>query len=127
MKVKYIAIAMAVVLGISLMGCSRKNVEAKNSPSPTQRPTATVPGNQEQNNDALDGGGAGGTNDTNKDNHSTATPETSPQVSGDGVLDNIGDAAGDLVEGAGDAIQDAGNAIGNAADNITGNSGKATR
>ena len=127
MKVKYIAIAMAVVLGVSLMGCSRKNADAKHSPAPTQRPTATVPGNQEQNNDALDGGGADGTNNSDNGNHSTITPDATPNVSGDGVLDNIGDAAGDLVEGAGDAIQDAGDAIGNAADNITGNSGRTTR
>ena len=37
---------------------------------------------------------------------------------GDSVMDDIGDAAGDLARGAGDAVRDAGDAIGDAARDV---------
>ena len=74
-------------------------------------------------NDAMEGGGAGGTNHTDNDGQPDASPDHSDRVSGDGPLDDIGDAAGDLIEGAGDAVEDAGDAVGKAA-NRAGNAMK---
>lgn len=123
MKTKYIAVVMALVMTIALVGCSRKNKTPENSPAPTHTPSVTVPGNQENHNDAFEGGGAGGTEDNRNDDIHSEMPDASPHVSGDGVLDDIGDTAGDLVEGAGDAVRDAGDAIGDAA-NRAGNAMK---
>lgn len=97
------------VMSASLAGCASNNrSEATHSPDVRPSATATLP------NDAHQGGGAGGTNDTNNDGRPDAVPDASERVS-DGVLDDIGNAAGDVIEGAGDVIQGAGDAVGDAA------------
>lgn len=74
-------------------------------------------------NDAAQGGGAGGTNDRNNDgtpdssNAGSAGANRNPSET-DRVIDDIGDAAGDLARGAGNAVRDAGDAIGNAANDV---------
>ena len=66
---------------------------------------------------AFEGGGAGGTNDQNNDGLPDGSAGTGGQ-GGDSVMDDIGDAAGDLARGAGNAVRDAGDAIGDAARNV---------
>ena len=125
MKAKYIALAMAVLLSFSFVGCSGRNESSNSSLAPTSSPAATTPGNQNDqsnHNDALEGGGAGGTNDSGNSGQSNANPDPSARVSGNGVINDIGNAAGDLVEGAGNAIRDAGNAVDNAVNDVVGNS-----
>ena len=124
MKAKYIALAMAVLLSFSFVGCSGRNESSNSSLAPTSSPAATKPGNQNgqnNHNDALEGGGAGGTNDSGNNGQSNASPDPSARVSGNGVMNDIGNAAGDLMEGAGNAIQDAGDAVGNAMNDAAGN------
>ena len=60
-------------------------------------------------NDAADGGGAGGVDDSGSGRSRSRAGN---------VVDDIGDAAGDLTRGAGNVVRDAGNAIGNAANDI---------
>ncbi len=119
MKANYFTVLAAVVLAaVLLTGCGAdQNAEAHTQdvgPSGTLRvsddPEPSV------SNDAMEGGGAGGTNDTDNDGQPDASPDHSDRVSGDGPLEDIGDAAGDLIEGAGDAVKDAGDAVGRAAD-----------
>ena len=43
------------------------------------------------------------------------TPEVNDNIGDNGVMDNIGGAAGDIVDGAGQAVDDAAQGIGNAA------------
>lgn len=68
-------------------------------------------------NDAAQGGGAGGTNDQNNDG--VPDNNTARNRSGsNNMIDDVGDAAGNLTRGAGNAVRDAGNAIGNAANDV---------
>ena len=60
-------------------------------------------------NDAAEGGGAGGVDDSGSGRSRSRAGN---------VVDDIGDAAGDLTRGAGNVVRDAGNAIGNAANDI---------
>lgn len=132
MKQRRFALAMALVFALALAGCSA-NREENSSPV---EPTHTVSGGVQNTpnsggdaqhspgmnggssgNDAMDGGGAGGTNDQNNDGR----PDSSAGVGGqdgDSVMDDIGDAAGDLARGAGDVVRGAGDAIGNAANDV---------
>ncbi len=115
MKARYFAIAAALMLSVALMGCSADRKDPMHSQD--LRPSASVPGTTAPN-DAMSGGGAGGTNDQNNDGRPDATPDASDRVSGDGIIDDIGDAAGDLIEGAGDGLEDAGDAVGDAAGRV---------
>ena len=108
MKIRCAAAILAVVMVFTLIGCSRNRGNAENSAAPTGAPSATAPGNQ---NDSFEGGGAGGTEDSQNSSRPDNSPEVSPNGDGDGLLNDIGDAAGDLMDGAGDALQDAGDAI----------------
>ena len=111
--------AMALVC-VLLVGCSSDDEQhsqrVDNSPSVTQSGDHSP--RESANNDAYQGGGAGGTNDVDNDGQpeSSAHPSAHPsdRVSV-GPLDDIGDAAGDLIGGAGDAVRDVGDAIGDAA------------
>lgn len=119
MKYRSIPILAAAVLTLmALIGCTAGSEGETHTqdvrPSATQRvsdaphPSAT--------NDAMEGGGAGGTNDTDNDGNPDAQPDHTARMSGDGPLDDLGDAAGDLMQGAGDAVENAGDAVGRAAD-----------
>ena len=132
MKQKYFALVMAFAMAVALTGCSAGRNE--NSAKPIQpdssvtsddgdRASAGVGDAQNSaglNNDAAQGGGAGGTNyDQNNVDGTGMNPSD-----GDDVIDDIGDAAGDLTRGVGNAARSAGNAVGNAtrnAGNAVGN------
>ncbi len=133
MKLKSFALSMACVMAVALTGCSaNRDVNSTAPIQPTNSVSAdsgdqasagingTIQNSANVNNDATQGGGAGGTNDWNNDgtpDGSIADPDRDPSGSGN-VVDDIGDAAGDLARGAGNAVRDAGNAIGNAANDV---------
>ena len=120
MKKRSFALAMAFVLTLALTGCSAGRE------GNTMQPSHNVSGDHsdarssdgvfgiDDGNDALQGGGAGGTNDRNND----GLPDGSIGSDVGQAADDIGRAAGDLARGAGDAVRDAGDAIGNAADDV---------
>ena len=132
MKQRLAALAAAAALVICLTGCSVGNEsEDINSaaPSPT---TSVIPSDNLPQNDANEGGGAGGTNDSgngmNGDNNSmhSNTPGTGSNGQNgsgngtnhdDGVLDNAGDAVGDLIEGVGNGVDNALDGVGDAVRN----------
>ena len=117
MKTKHLAILSAVVLAAVLTACGPA---AEDEPGQDGKPGASAQMSRAPEssmpNDAMEGGGAGGTNDTDNDGKPDASPDHSERVSGDGPLEDLGDAAGDLIQGAGDAAEDAGDAVGKAAD-----------
>ena len=113
MKKKCIAVFLALALAVGLVGCSRRSEKPDNSSVPEPKPTASMSANHEEDNDSFEGGGAGGTE--SKDPVISDRPDASPDVTDGGMLDDIGDGAGDMMDGVGDAIRDAGDAIGNAA------------
>lgn len=143
MKKRRFALAMAFVLALALTGCSA-NREGDTNPMETANNAAgsndgvqnsqNVGGvqNGDDGNDALQGGGAGGTNDLDNDGlpegsgdsqsrswtNNSNSQSQSRSNNGGSVMDDIGRAAGDLTRGAGNAVRDAGNAIGNAANDI---------
>ncbi len=130
MKVKYLA--LVAVLALALTGCSANRED--NSADPVQPtnsvgadrdgyvtpgmdgdaynsdgmidngPSAGMDGRLGTGGDAAQGGGAGGVG-------------RSRSHTGN-VVDDIGDAAGDLARGAGNAVRDVGDAIGDAANDI---------
>ncbi len=118
MKLKYFALSMAFMMAIAMTGCSAGRED--NSTAPVQ-PTSSASSDSGaqtsrypqassgMDNDAAEGGGAGGTNSPNSD----GLPDSSSGISS--AVDDIGDAAGDLARGAGNVARDAGSAIGSAA------------
>ena len=119
-------LAVVLVLMFCLVGCSRKNqteteppiVSSKPNPTPSHSVSPTpshsvapspslMPGDRLPGNDANEGGGAGGTNEHGDE---------------DGILDDIGDVAGDLIDGAGDALNDVGDAVRNGKRSLGGTS-----
>ena len=119
MKLNYLTVLSAAVLAAAMLtGCGEEQDAERHSQDLSPSGTLRVSEEPEASaaNDAMEGGGAGGTNDTNNDGQPDSSPDHSDRVSGDGPLDDMGDAAGDLIEGAGDAVEDAGDAVGKAAD-----------
>lgn len=116
MKKRHFALAVAFVFALALTGCSANRDEEHSAPV---EPTYTQPGASHTvpsgGSDAMEGGGAGGTND--RDNNGLPDGGTVNDGAGNAV-DDIGDAAGDLTRGAGNVIRDAGNAIGDAANGV---------
>lgn len=132
MKLNYFALSMAAVMAMALAGCSAGRENDNNvSDYPTNSVTSdyddrasagmddseyysdNVGGGQDdeghvsddyyQNNVSGNGGNpANGGNSSN----------------GNNVMDDIGDAAGDLARGAGNVVRDAGDAIGDAANDV---------
>ena len=133
MKKRSFALVMAFMLALALPGCSagRENSSDPGSPSSgVQNGTdaggasssAGIDGSADGN-DAMQGGGAGGTNDLDNNglpdgSASVGGQSRSRSNTGSRVMDDIGDAAGDLARGAGNAVRDAGNAIGDATSNV---------
>ena len=138
MKLKFFAVAMAFVMAVALTGCFAGREESSSPVEPTNsvssdsgsRASAGV-GSDARNsagvddirnsadvgNDAAQGGGAGGTNDLDND----GVPDGSAGRSRSGVgraVDDIGDAAGDLVRGAGNAVREVGDAVGDAVSDV---------
>lgn len=131
MKTKYFALAVALILAVALTGCSagREENSAPMTPSsgvsgnPDSRNsagvnTASPSASSNVGNDALNGGGAGGTNDLDNDGTPDGSAGVQGRSRGGSALDDVGDAAGDVLRGAGDIARDAGNAIGNAANDV---------
>lgn len=132
MKQKYYVFAIACVMALSLTGCFASR-DDENSSAPVE-PTHSMPSDYSSyppsagmddvrnsagvgtGNDAMQGGGAGGTND--QDNNGLPDDVDIQNYTGGGVGDDIGDAAGDLTRGAGNVIRDAGDAIGDAANDV---------
>lgn len=109
---KALCICLGAILTLGLMACSRQTApQVSPSPTPSVSPSPTVA--PEPDNDANQGGGAGTGVDDN-----AIIDENRPDGQSGGVMDNMENAAGDLVEGAGNAIDDAARGIGNAARNI---------
>ncbi len=127
MKLKFFALSMACVMAVGLAGCSaNRDPGGTDSEQPSSsvsdsgdRASEGVGGsaqgshgfagaqsgtgiNHGAGDDAAQGGGAGGTDD--------ASRSGSPS-GGSGLIDDIGDAAGDLARGAGDAIGDVADGI----------------
>ena len=115
MKTRYIAAAMALVMLFVTMGCSRREERPDESMRPSESPLVDDFGTGTDRNDAFEGGGAGGTEGNGNEQGQNRIPDTSPAVSGDGMLDDIENGVGDMIDGVGDAARDAGNAIGDAA------------
>ena len=132
MKQRFILLAAVMVLGICLVGCSSRN-EPVNTDEPNSNNThsvtpdttpSVIPSDNLPNNDAAEGGGAGGTNDSgngmfddnNNGNHNGNNGNQTDNGTNrdDGALDDIGDAAGDVMDGIGDAVQEGGDAVGGA-------------
>lgn len=107
MKHITITLSLMAVTALMLTGCMGGKAEPSPSPSPSPSPTPSV--RPVTPDDSFQGGGAGGTNDTDYDGHpdSSATPS-------DSLLDDMGDAAGDMMEGAGNALDDAASGVGDA-------------
>lgn len=135
MKTKYFALAVAFILAVALTGCSAGREES----SAPMTPSSGVSGNPDSRNsagvntaspsvssgvgnDALNGGGAGGTNDLNNDgvpdDNAGSSAQSRGRSWGGDALNDVGDAAGDVLRGAGNIARDAGNAIGNAANDV---------
>lgn len=114
MKTRRFALAMALMFALTLAGCSANREENSSPVEPTHTTPGAAHSDSNNGNDAMDGGGAGGTNDQNND----GLPDSSAGMGGDDALDDIGDAAGDLARGAGDMIRGAGDAIGDAANDV---------
>lgn len=117
MKTRRFALAMALMFALTLTGCSANREEHSSPVEPDHTTPGAVHSDSNDGNDAMEGGGAGGTNDQNNDGHPDNSAETGGQ-DGDNALDDIGDAAGDLARGAGDMIRGAGDAIGDAANDV---------
>ena len=108
MKKRRFALAMAFVLALALTGCSANRDgdvnpadSANNGIGSTSSPDA------------------GGTNDLDNDGLPEGSGDSqSRSNNGGNVMDDIGDAAGDLARGAGNAVRDAGDAIGDAANDV---------
>lgn len=132
MKRRFALLAASAVLIFALTACSARNDSGTgdvNSVTPDTTPSA-VPGDQMPGNDANEGGGAGGTNhDANGDGSSTNPGYSTQDGNGlnrdDGVLDNVGDAAGDLMRGIGNGVGNALDRMGNAARDGGNAAGKA--
>lgn len=133
MKQRRFALAMAIVFALALAGCSANREEnsapvepAGNAPGGNVQHTPDAGGDAQNSpgmnggsngNDAMEGGGAGGTNDLDNNGQPDGAAGTGGQ-DGDSVIDDIGDAAGDLARGAGDVVRGAGDAIGDAANDV---------
>lgn len=132
MKLKHFVLSMAVVMAVALTGCSagrESNSTAPVDPTNTNSMTSDYDSRASANNDYGAGGGSGaglddGTypsgavggdnadghvSDNYYQNNVSGTPSN-----GDNVIDDIGDAAGDLARGAGNAIGNAANDVGRA-------------
>lgn len=145
MKMKYFALSAALVMVLALTGCSANRADHSTAPdTPSNsvqnsdrvdnddRNSASV--NNDYNspgagtgNDAMQGGGAGGTNDLDNDGFPdgsagiTGNDSVNNDTAGSGagqVADDIGRAAGDLARGVGNVARGTGDAIGNAANNV---------
>jgi len=103
MKLKYFTLAMACAMALALTGCSA-NRDVDNT-DPVQ-PTNSASASQSDRPSAGVGGGAQHSPDANGAQNSAGMGD---------AIDDIGDAAGDVVQGAGNAIDDVGDAIGDAA------------
>ena len=116
MKQRRFALAMALVFVLALAGCSANREE---SSAPVE-PTDHISGGGVQNTPGMGGADHSpgmNSNDQNNDGLPDGSAGTGGQ-GGDSVMDDIGDAAGDLARGAGDAVRDAGDAIGDAARDV---------
>ena len=117
MKKRRFALALAFVLALALTGCSANREKHSDPVEATDHMTDPDNSAGMGGNDAMQGGGAGGTNDLDND----GLPDGGDRDGvndGDKVVDDIGDAAGDLARGAGDVVRDAGDAIGDAANDV---------
>lgn len=121
MKLKSLFFAMVFVMAMALTGCSASREDnGTASAAPTNSAGVNdgayysdnvgagqndghVSDDYYQNNVSGNGG-----NPANRGNSSN----------GENVMDDIGDAAGDLARGAGNVVRDAGDAIGDAAGNV---------
>lgn len=132
MKLKHIALSMAIVMAVALTGCSAGRENNSMAPvDPTNSMTSDYDSRASANNDYGAGAGSdaglnngsypssavGGSNadghvsDGYNPNNVSGAPTNGD---GDNVIDDIGDAAGDLVQGAGNAIGNAANDVGRA-------------
>ena len=128
MKLKHFVLAMAIVMAVALTGCSAGRESNSTAPvNPTNSMTSDYDSRVSANSDYGTGSSAGlgdsaypssavGDKDANGhvsddyyQNNVTGAPSN-----GNSVIDDIGDAAGDLVQGAGNAIDDAANGVGRA-------------
>ena len=115
MKKRSFALVSTFALALALTGCSASRE------SNTAQPSHSVAGSDsgvyetDGGNDALQGGGAGGTNDRNNDGLPDGSAGFDDQSGNDS---GVGQAADDIGRAAGDLAHDAGDAIGDAVDDI---------
>lgn len=137
MKKRHFALALAFVFALGLAGCSA-NREENSDPVVVDNSAGVGSGSQNSDgiggsvqnsagiggsadgNDAMQGGGAGGTNDLDNDGlpDGADSQDRDHTDNGGSVVDDIGDAVGDAARGAGDVVRDAGDAIGRAANDV---------
>lgn len=106
-----ILIAMMVMSVFLLMGCGRAN-------------NAEDPNNQTE--DQIDENGDNTLNDGTI-NDSTMNDDTVGEDAGDGVIGDIGDGIGDVMDGVGNGVGDAMDGVGNAVEDVTDGTGNAAR
>ncbi len=108
MKTRYLLITAAVLMIFSLVGCSRRDESApSSSPSHMVSPTPGTSFSLPPENDAMEGGGAGGTNDPDSGLGGEPAPTQSAGPDGNDIMDDIEDGVNDMIDGAGEAVDDA--------------------
>lgn len=125
MKQKYFALSLACLMAMALTGCSAsRDKDSAASSDPTHSMTSDYDGQASAGMD--DGAYYSDNAGTDRDDGHVSDDYYQNNVAGDGsrpstgggVMDNIGDAAGDMVRGAGDVVRGAGDAIGDAANDV---------
>ena len=130
MKLKHFVLFMAVMMAVALTGCSAGRESNSMAPvDPTNSMTSDYDSRASANNDYGAGADSGaGLNDGSYPSSAVGGSSSDGHVSddyyqnnvsgapsnGDNVIDDIGDAAGDLARGAGNVIGNAANDIGRA-------------
>ena len=106
---KITAFTLAFILALTLTACSSKdNGQTTTSPTPSAGQSASPSPSitPDPGNDSMEGGGAGGTNDTNNDGKPDADADHSGQPeNSDNLLDDAGEAVEDGLDKAGRAVR----------------------
>ena len=122
MKQKYFALILACLMAMALTGCSAsRDKDSTVSSDPANSVTSDYDGQVSAGMDD----GAYYSDNVGDDGH-VSDDYYQNNVSGDGsrpsteggVMDDIGDAAGDMARGTRDVVRSAGDAIGDAANNV---------
>lgn len=130
MKLKLFVLSMACVMAAALVGCSAgRDDDSATSEQPTNSMftdqndrASTRPDYDANHSDSMDDAYQSDGMDDYYNNGDYGQNDDygagRSRTGRNNAVDDIGDAAGDLVRGAGNAVRDAGDAIGDAANNV---------